>query len=100
MRNTLWLHILEDLGPPEGYILPMWLRIVYILIFPLQGLRFLLGTATGMDFTRMTYEIHGVKFSARMFLRLSRARGELYRLTNVNGIVTVELIHDPFEPFA
>ena len=52
MRNTLWLHILEDLGPPEGYILPMWLRIVYILIFPFQGLRLLLGNATGFDFTR------------------------------------------------
>ena len=100
MRNTLWLHILEDLGPEVGCILPMWLRLAYLLIFPLQGLRLLLGNATGFDFTRMTYEIHGVQFSTRTFLRLSRARGELYRLTNVNGIVTVELIHEPFEPFA
>jgi len=100
MRNTLWLHILEDLGPPEGYILPMWLRIVYILIFPLQGLRLLLGTATGMGFTRMTYDIHGFQFSARTFLRLARARGELYRFTYVNGLLTVEIIHDSIEPFA
>jgi len=92
MRNTLWLHILEDLGPEEGCILPMWLRLVYLLIFPLQGLRFLLGTATGMDFTRLTYEIHGVHFSARTFLRLSRACGELYRFTNINGILTVERV--------
>lgn len=92
MRNTLWLHILEDLGPEEGCILPMWLRLAYFLIFPLQGLRFLLGTATGFDITQMTYEIHGVLFSARTFLRLSRARGELYRFTNINGILTVERV--------
>lgn len=100
MRNTLWLHILEDLGPPEGYILPMWLRIVYILIFPLQGLRFLLGNATGFDFTRMTYEIHGVQYSSMFFLRFKSAGGELYRLTNVNGVVTIQEVHEPFEPFA
>ena len=95
MRNTLWLNILEDLGPEENCILPIWLRIVYLLIFPLQGLRLLLGTATGFDITRISYEIHGVQFSARTFLRLSRARGEIYRFTNINGILTVERVDAP-----
>jgi len=95
MRNALWLHILEDLGPEEGCILPMWLRLVYFLIFPLQGLRLLLGTPAGFDFTRMTYEIHGVQFSARVFLQLSRARGELYRFANVNGVLKIEVVREP-----
>ena len=95
MRNTLWLHILEDLGQEEDCILPIWLRIVYLLIFPLQGFRLLLGSATGFDFLRMTYEIHGVQFSARTFLRLSRARGEIYRFTNINGILAVERVESP-----
>jgi len=95
MRDTLWLHILEDLGPEPGCILPMWLRFVYLILYPLQGLRLLLGNAAGYDLLRNTYTIHGIEFSAQFFLLLARSRGELYRFTCVDGIVTVQRVEAP-----
>ena len=95
MRNTLWLHILEDLGPPQGCILPIWLRIVYVCIFPLQGLRIALGPSNGFDIMRNVYTIHGVEVAAVAFLHLSRANGELYRIRNINGICTLERVEAP-----
>jgi len=94
-RRRLWLNIMEDLGPPEGCIVPVWLILVYTVLFPLSGLRWLLDNALGLDITRMVWRIHGVDYSDRLFLRLAVSNGELYRFTNVNGVITVELVERP-----
>lgn len=91
-RRKLWLNIMEDLGPPEGCIFPVWLRLVYTLLFPLHGLKCLLDDALGFDYLRMVWRIHGVDYSDRMFARLAVSSGELYRFTNINGVVTVEML--------
>ena len=57
-RRRLWLHILEDLGPPEGRMLPAWLAVVFCLLFPLDGLRSILGAQSEMDFLHCTRTIH------------------------------------------
>lgn len=89
-RRKLWTNIMDDLGPPEGCIVPRWLLFVYTLLFPLHGLKSLLCHATGFDHLRLTWKIHGIEFSDRFFTRLAAANGELYRFTTVNGIVTIE----------
>lgn len=89
-RRKLWLNIMEDLGPPEGCITPVWLRLVYTLLFPLHGLKCLLDDTLGYDIARMVWRIHGVEYSDLLFARLAVSSGELYRFTNVNGVVTIE----------
>lgn len=91
-RRRLWLNIMEDLGPPEGCIVPAWLRLVYTMLFPLHGLKCFLDDALGFDYLRLAWRIHGVDYSDCMFVRLAISSGELYRFTNVNGVVTVERV--------
>ena len=91
-RRKLWNNIMEDLGPPEGCIVPWWLLLIYTLFFPLHGLRCLLDCASGFDYFRLVWEIHGVKFSDRLFSQVAAANGELYRFTTVHGIVTIERV--------
>lgn len=89
-RRKLWLNIVEDLGPSEGCIVPAWLRFIYTLLFPLHGIKCWLDDALGFDFLRMVWRIHGVDYSDRLFAYLAASNGELYRFTNVNGVVTIE----------
>lgn len=94
-RRKLWLNIMEDLGPPAGCIVPLWLRCVYTAIFPVHGLRCLLDSACGFDYLRMTWKIHGVEFHDLSFVRLALAKGELYRFNVVNGVAMVERVELP-----
>lgn len=94
-RRKLWLNIMEDLGPPDGCIVPLWLRLIYLLLFPLHGLKILLNDALGFDCLRMVWRIHGVDYSDRLFFRLAQANGEIYRFTRVNNVLTVERLTEP-----
>lgn len=90
-RRRLWFHILEDLGPPEGCMMPAWLVAVFCLLFPLDGLRSILDLESAMDLQRCTRTIHGIKFSDSLFLAMAVEDGRWYRFTRgPGGIVTVE----------
>lgn len=89
-RRRLWLNIMEDLGPPEGCIVPGWLLFVYLLLFPLQGLRIILDRSTGHDFSRLVWRIHGIEFSDQFFVRLALSTGKLYRFSRVGSVVIIE----------
>ena len=91
-RRKLWINILKDLGPPEGCIVPLWLRIVYTFLFPLHGMRVLLGDAVGFDYLRLVWRIHGVDYSDCLFAQLAACDGSLYRFTKSHGVVTIERI--------
>lgn len=88
-RRQLWLNIMEDLGPPEGCIVPVYLLCVYVVLFPLHGLYVLLDRASGFDFLRMVWTIHGLQISDRMLMQLATAQGQVYRVATVNGVVTL-----------
>lgn len=94
-RHRLWLNIMEDLGPPEGCVIPTWLVCVYMLLFPLQGLRWIIDRHMGFDPLRMVWTIHGIDYSDRIFHRLAIADGVLYRFVTVNKVLTVEIIAQP-----
>lgn len=86
-RLKLWHNILEDLGPPEGCILPPWLVAVYCLIFPLNGLHWLLLERNGpYDIFRMVWTIHGVQYSDQLFRQITFAEGAWYKFELVNGV--------------
>ncbi len=88
-RRQLWLNIMEDLGPTEGCIVPVYLLCVYAVLFPLHGFRVLLDRASGFDFLRMVWTVHGLQISDRMLMQLATAQGQVYRVTTVNGVVTL-----------
>ena len=94
-RRKLWLNIMEDLGPPEGCIVPLWLRCFYTAIFPVHGLRCLLDSACGFDYFRMVWKIHGVEFSDLCFVKLALAKGGLYQFNMINGVVVAERVKLP-----
>ena len=89
-RRKLWNNIMEDLGPPEGCVIPWWMLLVYTLFFPLSALKLFLDRSCGFDYQRLTWKIHGIEFSDQFFSRFATADGELYRFTTVNGVVTIE----------
>ena len=94
-RHRLWLNIMEDLGPPEGCTVPAWLVCVHAMLFPLQGLRWIIDRHMGYDPLRMVWTIHGIDYSDRIFHRLAIADGVLYRFVTVNKVLTVEIIAQP-----
>jgi len=94
LRHKLWLNILEDLGPPEGCILPAYLICVYVALFPLLGWRALLDKALGFDILQMTWTIHGLRISDCMLMQLATAQDRVYRVTSVNGVATLEDLTD------
>lgn len=89
-RRKLWNNIMDDLGPPEGCMIPRWLLLVYALFFPLSALKCFLDRSCGFDPQRLTWKIHGIEFSDLFFSRFAAADGELYRFTTVNGVATIE----------
>lgn len=94
-RRQMWNNIMADLGPPVGCIVPLWLRIIYIFLFPLQGLKILLDGAAGFDYLRLTWKIHGIEFSDQVFVRMALAEDRCYRFRKVSGVLTVEAVLDP-----
>lgn len=93
MRRTLWLNILEDLGPEPGCILPVWLRCVYAVLFPLQALRYFIDSKAGFDLMTCCWRIHGVMYSDALFACMAIGDGRtLYRFAQKNGVVTIERV--------
>ena len=89
-RRKLWNNIMDDLGPPEGCVIPWWMLLVYALFFPLSALKLFLDRSCGFDYQRLTWKIHGIEFSDYLFSQIATANGEIYRFTTVNGVVTIE----------
>jgi hypothetical protein len=85
-RRQLWFNIMEDLGPPEGCIVPGWLICIYCIIFPIQGLR-ALDKASGFDPCRMVWTIHGREFSDYMLMKLACSQERSYRIEVADGIL-------------
>lgn len=93
-RRKLWVNILEDLGPPEGCIVPIWLRLVYVLLFPVNGFHALVSQSAPFDIFRLCWTIHGNHYSDRMFALMSQSDGKPYRFARSNGVVTIVLHRD------
>lgn len=93
-RHQLWINILEDLGPPEGCVLPGWLICVFVLVFPLQGLAGLLDRALGFDLFRCSWTIYGVHYSRAFFHMLAQANGEVYRISRRDDVLHVERLSE------
>ena len=90
-RTAIWRWARQ--GIPEGQILPVWLRRVRAVLFPLQAFYWRMSGHTGYRFEDDTWLIHGIRFSSESLLQLSTQNGTLLRVVNRDGeLVTIERV--------
>jgi hypothetical protein len=89
-RLRLWHNICEDLGPPEGCVIPWWLVVCRFVIFPLSTACIILRERLEpYDIWTLTWTIYGVKYSDAFFRHIAIADGELISISRIDGRITV-----------
>lgn len=78
-RRQLWLNILEDLGPPQGCVLPLWLVVCWSILFPFNALQRLFNGPGPYCPYRMTWLLYGVEIPDKMIIRLANEVREKQR---------------------
>ena len=94
-RITIWRWLTRSV--PVGQILPPWLTVCQVALFPRRTLLWLLNRDCGFDPLMCIWTIHEVKFSDAVFMAMARPRtGVLYRFERDAGssIVTVTEVND------
>ena len=90
-RPAIWQ--LARKGIPEGQILPVWLRRVRAVLFPLQAFYWRMSDRTGYRWEDDTWLIHGIRFASESLRHLSTQDGALLRVVSVDGErVTIERV--------
>ncbi len=88
-RIKLWHNILDDLGPPEGCMMPRWLIAVRLAIFPIDTAYALIqNRCEPHDIWTKTWKIYGEQYSDAFFRCIAIADGDLYRIERVDGRIT------------
>ena len=94
-RITIWRWLTRSV--PEGQILPPWLTVCQVALFPRRTLLWLLNRDCGFDPLTCSWTIHEVKFSDTLFMAMAQPRPHvLYRFERAAGssIVTVTEVSD------
>jgi len=83
-RIAVWRWLTQ--GIPAGQILPPWLSVCQIVLFPKRTLLWMLSRDCGFDLMTACWTIHGVRFSDRLFMAMAQPRqGVLYRFERKAG---------------
>lgn len=91
MRKVIWSFVTKNL--PEGVLLPWWALMVMGALFPLQFFYWRISNTTGYQWQTDTWKIDGATYSGRALWLLSKAQGEVYRVTRTGETVTLERLH-------
>lgn len=90
MRNKLWRFIQRNY--PEGVELSGWRRTIKAILFPLKYTCWKVGKTHGYQWDYDDWIIGGVRYNDYLFDILSKARGEIYKITNEGGRCIFERI--------
>lgn len=90
MRNLIWRFALQN--HPEGQILSLPLLVLRALLFPLDFFYWRMSEARGYCWRSNTWNIHGIRYTAETLKALAEAQDQVFRVTKVNGCVTLERI--------
>ena len=83
-RITIWRWLIQDVS--EGQILPLWLSVCQVVLFPKRTLLWMLNRDCGFDLMTACWTIHGIRFSDRLFMAMAQPRqGVLYRFERKAG---------------
>lgn len=96
MRDFIWKMIRPKV--PPGVIMPKWAVIVRAVLYPMEFFYWKMSSNTGYRIENDTWLICGMAYSGAMFRLLAKAQGEVYRITRIDGVVTMERIPN-FETF-
>lgn len=89
-RLKLWHNILDDLGPPEGCIMPPWLIAVRLAIFPINTAYVLIcDHCQPFDIWRQLWTIYGVEYTDQFFRQMSIADGTVFKIERINDRITL-----------
>ena len=100
-RLNLWHNICEDLGPPEGCIIPWWLIACRLAIFPLNTAYILFRNHfEPYDPWTNTWKIYGVQYSDAFFRHMAIADGDLLRVNRIDDQITITLYGNDPRPLA
>ena len=89
-RITIWRWLVRDV--PAGQVLPPWLIVCQVFLFPKRALLWLLSRDCGFDLLTCCWKIHGVSFSDCLFMSMAKPRrGVLYRFERGAGSETVTI---------
>lgn len=79
---------------PEGSLLPGWLICIRAVLFPIDFIYYKINTSIGYQFQHDIWIIEGIKYSGEAMRALALSAGEVYRITNINGVVCLETLNE------
>jgi hypothetical protein len=88
MRQTIWNWFTK--GLPEATLLPPWAIVLRWALFPLDTFYWKYSKTSGFQCERGVWIIHGITYSDEFFYILTKSRGEVYRITNQDGVIILE----------
>jgi len=74
-RITVWRWLSQR--HPDGQILPAWLIVCQVVLFPRRSLLWFLSRDCGFDLYSCCWTIHGVKFSDKLFSAMAQPRQDI-----------------------
>ena len=88
MRDLLWRFAVKN--HPEGTILTKPLLALRALLYPLDYFYWKMSKTRGYQIESDTWIIHGVRYTGAALVALSKAQGEVFRITRIGECVTFE----------
>lgn len=93
MRKTIWRAIRRNI--PIGEVLPWWAIAIRAALFPIDFLYWRMSLSVGYQWKKDIWLINGVTYSGETLFRLSKAKGEVYRITRIDDNVRFERVYGP-----
>lgn len=89
-RNSIWQAIIKKIK--YGRNLPRWAIFIRCVLFPLDSFFWYMSKSTGYQPFTDTWIIDGEKYTGEFFYHISKADGDAYRITRIDGVITFKKI--------
>lgn len=91
IRRRFFFWVKQILRHPEGQILSVPLRILFVVLFPLKSILLYVGEREGYRWQSNVWLIYGIRYTDELFRHFAFGDGSCFRIVKrENGIVTVE----------
>jgi hypothetical protein len=94
IRYRILIALNRIFGIPEGSVLPLWLRGLRWLLFPLDSFYWNMRKTRGYQFETDTWLINEIQYSGEMLFQLSKINNGVFRIISDGKTVTMRRIDD------
>ncbi len=91
-RLMIWDWILEKAKHPQATKLPIWLRHVYTILFPLLSFYWYMNKSNGYQPMTNVWLIHGKKYSDNIFRHFTIGSDNTFKIIHSDDVVTIQVI--------